>query len=108
VTLSSHVLDTEAGRPVAGLPLRVYRVADDGTAELVADTRTDADGRATDLVDAASWAPGRWRLVFDTAAAHGPQAFYPEVVVDVRTADASHHHVPLLLSRHGYATYRGS
>jgi 5-hydroxyisourate hydrolase len=50
-----------------------------------------------------------YRLVFDTSAHLGPDAFYPEVVVAFRIADpAEHYHVPLLLSPFGYSTYRGS
>jgi 5-hydroxyisourate hydrolase len=34
--------------------------------------------------------------------------FFPEVVIVFTVADDRHHHVPLLLSPYGYATYRGS
>ena len=34
--------------------------------------------------------------------------FYPEVVVAFTVAADEHYHVPLLLTPHGYSTYRGS
>ena len=53
-----------------------------------------------------------YRISFDTAAyfrTHGIEGFYPEVSIVFAVRDAStHHHVPLLVSPYGYATYRGS
>jgi 5-hydroxyisourate hydrolase len=100
MSLSTHVLDTARGIPAAGVPIRLE------TAEqiLVGDGITDADGRLRwDDVDR-----GRYRLVIDTAAYLGPDAFFPEVSIVFTIADARHHHVPLLLSPFGYSTYRGS
>ncbi len=108
MTLSTHVLDVEAGAPVVALGVRAERFTD-GAWEHVATGCTGDDGRVTELVGAAAWGPGRWRLVFATADHHGPDAFYPQVTVELAVpAPAAHHHVPLLLSRHGYTTYRGS
>jgi hydroxyisourate hydrolase len=108
VTLSTHVLDTEQGRPAGGVPVVVERQAGGEGWQAVTATVTDADGRATDLVPESLWGPGRWRITFDLRPHHGAHAFWPEVRIDVNVADASHHHVPLLLARHGYTTYRGS
>jgi len=97
MSLSTHVLDAASGRPAAGVGVRLERA--DGT--VVAEDRTDADGRIT------GWSPGAGvhRLVFDTAG----HAFYPEVAVTFRITDAGeHHHVPLQLSPFAYTTYRGS
>jgi hydroxyisourate hydrolase len=70
---------------------------------------TDADGRLRDWVPDGAWRAGAYRLVFDTAAYLGPDAFFPEVVVVFTVTDPDrHHHVPLLLSPYGYTTYRGS
>lgn len=96
-TLSTHVLDTAAGRPAAGLPVTLLD-ADGGA---LADALTDPDGRVASLGGALS--PGTYRLRFAVA---GP--FYPEVVVAFTIAADEHHHVPLLLSPYGYSTYRGS
>jgi 5-hydroxyisourate hydrolase len=96
VSLSTHVLDAAAGRPAAGVPVRLE--TQDGT--VLATGRTDDDGRIT------GWSPGAGvhRLVFEVQG-----EFYPEVVVTFRVHDpAQHYHVPLLLSPFAYSTYRGS
>jgi len=101
--VTTHVLDTAAGRPAAGIDVRLEF---DGAE--IARGRTDDDGRIRDL-GPDELAPGVYRLVFDTGAYLGPDAFYPDVTVSFRIADgAQHHHVPLLLSPFAYSTYRGS
>ncbi len=55
---------------------------------------------------------GIYRLTFDTASYHHAQnheGLYPviEITFQVRGGE-SHLHIPLLLSPHGYTTYRGS
>jgi 5-hydroxyisourate hydrolase len=108
MSVSTHVLDTARGEPAAGVPVRLEQ--HDGAGWVaVAAGRTDADGRLRDWVPAARWRAGRYRLVFDTGAYHGPGAFFPEVAVVFAVAEpAGHHHLPLLLSPFGYSTYRGS
>lgn len=107
--VTTHVLDTALGRPAAGVPVELARL-DDGGWTTVAAAATDDDGRARDLgPDALD--PGRYRIRFDTAAyfaASGQRGFHPEVLVVFELADATHHHVPLLLSPFAYSTYRGS
>lgn len=101
--VTTHVLDAATGRPAAGVRVRLERA--DGT--VVAEARTDDDGRVRDL---GAPAPGLHRLVFATGewfAAAGRDTFYPEVVVTF-TLGEGHHHVPLLLSPFAYSTYRGS
>jgi 5-hydroxyisourate hydrolase len=106
--LSTHVLDTANGRPATGVPVLVQRLSADGWRE-VGRAETDDDGRAADLVPAAEYAVGRYRLLFDTATVHGPGAWLPSVTVEFMVTDASARlHVPLLLSPFGYTTYRGS
>jgi 5-hydroxyisourate hydrolase len=108
MTLSTHVLDTARGQPAPGVPVRLDRHEDGAWAE-VATGRTDADGRLRDWVPDAQWRAARYRLVFDTAAVLGDDAFFPEVAVVFEvTRPQRHHHVPLLLSPFGYTTYRGS
>jgi 5-hydroxyisourate hydrolase len=104
-TLSTHVLDTGAGRPATGVTV----VLESGAGEVLANARTDADGRIGSLGD--DLAPGDYRIRFDTGAWFsdaGVEAFYPEVAVSFTIAADEHFHVPLLLSRFGYSTYRGS
>lgn len=100
MSLSTHVLDAVSGAPAQGVPVRLERAG-----AVVAEARTDADGRVRDLGELH---PGVHRLAFDTAAVF-PNGFYPEVVVAFTVTDpAAHHHVPLLLSPFAYSTYRGS
>ena len=100
------MLDAASGRPAAGVRLVLDRRDGDGWVELAA-RETDTDGRVADLAAAAG--AGVYRLRFDVEGYAGPDAFYPEVVITFRVADASaHHHVPLLLSPFAYSTYRGS
>lgn len=94
VTLSTHVLDTAAGRPAAGV--RVEVLAGEAT---VATLVTDADGRAR--VEA-PLDPGTYRLAF-----HPPSPFFTRVELQVELRDG-HYHVPLLVSPFGCASYRGS
>ena len=94
-SLSTHVLDTGAGRPAAGVRVELRR---DG--EVVAAGETDADGRIASL--AGELEPGEYTLVFAP-----PSPFFREVALTVELADG-HHHVPLLISPYGCASYRGS
>jgi 5-hydroxyisourate hydrolase len=76
------------------------------------------DGRSSDgpLLDEASMAVGRYRLVFEVGAYFRGRgislpepAFIDVVPVDFGIADAQgHYHVPLLVSPWTYSTYRGS
>ncbi|SFP70075.1 5-hydroxyisourate hydrolase [Geodermatophilus dictyosporus] len=105
MSVSTHVLDAVAGRPAAGIAVRLY--AGD---ELLAEGVTDGDGRCR-LTGEATVA-GPHRLVFATGAwfaDRGGAAFWPEVTLTFAVAEpAEHHHVPLLLSPFAYSTYRGS
>jgi 5-hydroxyisourate hydrolase len=105
VSISTHVLDTTAGRPAAGMVVRLYEGED-----LVAEGRTDADGRCR-MAEGPTGA-GQHRLVFATGpwfATQGGETFYPVVEITFAVREpAEHHHVPLLLSPFGYSTYRGS
>jgi len=101
-TLSTHVLDTAVGRPVAGLHARLTSV--DG--EILGEGVTSADGRI-DAIGPEQLEAGAYRLIFGTGA-YGND-FYPEVVIVFSIADSDqHYHLPLLLSPYGYSTYRGS
>ena len=126
-TLSMHVLDTSRGRPAAGVRASLYGGVG---GELLADRRTDADGRISGLSlviesdmradehsdehpDEHSDKYGEYWLVFDTGEYFRAQGveefFYAEVVIAFRApARAGHYHVPLMLSPFGYSTCRGS
>jgi 5-hydroxyisourate hydrolase len=95
VSLSTHVLDTSLGKPAAGVRVELCRER-----EVLASGETDADGRIREL--AAGLEPGRYELVF-----WPPSPFFRRVELEVELADG-HHHVPLLVSPYGCASYRGS
>jgi 5-hydroxyisourate hydrolase len=94
ISISTHVLDTAAGRPAAGVAVELLQ-AD----APVASAQTDADGRAR-LAD--SLAAGTYSLVF-----HPPSPFFRRVELELELA-AGHYHVPLLISPYSCASYRGS
>lgn len=104
VTLSTHVLDTGSGRPAAGVDVSLFR---DDT--LVGSGTTDADGRIRDL--ARDLSKGSYRIVFDVGAyfrGRSEPAFFTRVSLDVDVSGDGHYHVPLLVSRFGCVSYRGS
>lgn len=104
VTLSTHVLDTGTGRPAAGVEVSLYR----GDARVGSGT-TDADGRIRDL--ARGLATGTYRLVFEVGGyfrGRSEPAFFSRVSLDVELTGDGHYHVPLLMSRFGCVSYRGS
>ncbi len=111
-SISTHVLDTALGRPASGVGVRLERLGRDGEWRVAGSGTTDADGRVADLLPAEAGAgPGAYRLTFATGEyfqAAGRTAFYPGVTVEFTVREATHHHVPLLLSPFGYSTYRGS
>jgi 5-hydroxyisourate hydrolase len=111
--ITSHVLDTAAGKPANGIVVVIeIGQGPDHWVELARGV-TDDDGRIGQFVPPFSpLKSGLYRLRFFTAAyfaAVGVHAFYPEVAVIVQINDpAQHYHIPLLLSPFGYTTYRGS
>ena len=95
VTVSTHVLDTERGRPAAGVRVELY----DADGDLVGEGATDADGRIKELAETAA---GTHRIVF-----HPPSPFFTRVEFEIML-DEGHYHVPLLISSYACASYRGS
>lgn len=103
--ITTHVLDTAAGRPARGLAVELERL-DAGSWQRVGAGTTDDDGRLRTLTPAGPVAPGTYRIRFATAPV---SAFFPVVEICFAVEDgAQHYHVPLLLSPFGYSTYRGS
>lgn len=110
--ITTHVLDTSRGKPAGGVPISVEVRSEGGAWKLIGKGATDADGRAKMLTSEDHVPRGTYRLSFDTAAyfvALNVEGFFPEVQVVFEVRDPSQrYHVPLLLSRYGYSTYRGS
>ena len=106
--ITTHVLDTTRGRPAAGIPVTLaFQVSEHEWTSLGEDV-TDADGRARSLTPPGTkLTKGSYRLIFDVKS-YEP-GFYPSVILVFHVdAPDEHYHVPLLLSRFGYTTYRGS
>jgi 5-hydroxyisourate hydrolase len=95
--ISTHVLDTELGRPAAGVRVELYRGD-----KLVGSGETGADGRIAEL--ASDLEAGTYRLVFFPASS----PFFKKVEVEVALDAAGSYHVPLLISPYSCTSYRGS
>ena len=113
--LTTHVLDTARGCPAQDLKIELYRISGDQR-ELLKTLVTNEDGRTDEqILPAEEFELGEYELVFhagDYLDASGVPPEKPRFldVIPLRfgMSEASHYHVPLLLSPFGYATYRGS
>ncbi|KAK0150066.1 5-hydroxyisourate hydrolase [Merluccius polli] len=111
--LTTHVLNTAVGVPGSNMTVLLYQ-QDTSTAvwRLITTGVTNADGRCPGLISRELFTSGVYKLHFDTAAywgSLGEDSFYPYVeIVFTISNPADHFHVPLLLSRFSYSTYRGS
>jgi 5-hydroxyisourate hydrolase len=94
VSLSTHVLDVERGRPASGVRVELWQN------ELITADDTDDDGRIAQL--AADLQPGVYRLLF-----RPDSPFFKAVGIELALEDG-HYHVPLLVSSYSCTTYRGS
>lgn len=115
--LSTHVLDTHAGRPARGLAIELVELAAAGAPRTVARATTNADGRTDRPLIAGRPVPiGCYELRFQVGAyfsAHGVPVSDPPFldVVPVRFGVAepeASYHVPLLVTPWSFGTYRGS
>lgn len=110
--LTTHVLDTATGQPAANMVIKLYQNDD-----LITTMTTNSDGRTdSPILAKEDFAKGTYRLEFHAGDyLRGQNATLPEplfldiipIAFGINDAE-SHYHVPLLLSAHGYSTYRGS
>jgi 5-hydroxyisourate hydrolase len=109
--ITTHVLDTAAGRPGRGIAIELER-AEHGIWHLVGGGVTDDDGRLRTLTPAGPVAAGTYRIRFQVGpyfTARQLEAFFPLIEIQFVVVDGTqHYHVPLLLSPFGFSTYRGS
>ena len=115
--LSTHVLDTHAGHPAAGVAIELAELSVHGEPRIIASATTNLDGRSDQPLIGGRPVPiGHYELRFhigDYFARVGtPQGDPPFLdVVPVKFAIAEpegHYHVPLLVTPWSYSTYRGS
>ena len=101
-TISTHVLDSEHGRPANGIKVNLFRAAPGGDRP-VGSATTDDDGRVRELLEGELEA-GDYRIELRIEG-----AFYISASVVFRVADVSRsYHLPLLISTYALTTYRGS
>jgi len=114
--LSTHVLDTHAGRPAAGMAIELYELAGERYFQLTIAI-TNEDGRTgKPLMSGRPLPIGRYELRFavgDHFRSRGIELGDPPFldVVPLRFSIAEpegHYHVPLLCTPWSYSTYRGS
>ena len=112
-SLTTHVLDTAAGRPAEGIPMDLLDV---GGAQPVplASSITNTDGRTPQpLLSGAPLRIGIYELRFQVGAYFAGRAEQPPFLdaIPIRfgiSEPEAHYHVPLLVSPGAYSTYRGS
>jgi 5-hydroxyisourate hydrolase len=112
--LTTHVLDTAAGRPDRGISIELFAL--DAGRERIASAVTNDDGRTDEpLLQGERWRRGRYELQFSVAdyfRASGAELsdppFLDDIVIRFSLAEDRHYHVPLLVSPWSYSTYRGS
>jgi 5-hydroxyisourate hydrolase len=103
--ITTHVLDIAHGRPATRLTVELdVFITGHGWRE-VGRGVSDDEGWVHSFGEPA--AAGVYRIMFDVAS-YDPDIFFPSVAVtfEVRNPE-EHFHIPLLLSRYGYSTYRG-
>lgn len=113
--LTTHVLDTALGKPAAGLVIELWLMS--GEAKLLKTTQTNSDGRVDEpMLSGDAYKSGIYELRFRagdylhrTGAPMSSPPFLDVIPIRFGLSEAqTHYHVPLLLSAHGYSTYRGS
>jgi 2-oxo-4-hydroxy-4-carboxy-5-ureidoimidazoline decarboxylase len=114
--LSTHVLDTHAGRPAVGVAIELYEFAGE-KAHYIQSAITNADGRTDQPLIAGRPLPiGRYELRFamgnhfrSRGIESGNPPFLDIVPLRFSIAESEgHYHVPLLCTPWSYSTYRGS
>jgi 5-hydroxyisourate hydrolase len=94
ISISTHVLDVERGKPASGVRVELWQE------DLITTGETDGDGRIANL--ASELEPGVYRILF-----RPDSQFFRGVGIEV-SLDEGHYHVPLLVSSYSCVTYRGS
>lgn len=113
--LTTHVLDTAAGTPAAGMRIDLAVAGDAGT-QVIRTVHTNAEGRTDEpLLAGDAMHRGVFELTFHVAdyfrrrgCALAEPPFLDRVPIRFAIADPdAHYHVPLLCSPWAYSTYRG-
>ena len=114
--LTTHVLDLTSGKPAEGLELSLYNRAIESN-KLLGKFVTNADGRLDrPLLDEKSIMVGWYEIIFFAGdylksfhQMKDKDLFLNKIPIRFQITNIDqHYHVPLLLSKYGYSTYRGS
>jgi 2-oxo-4-hydroxy-4-carboxy-5-ureidoimidazoline decarboxylase len=107
--LSTHVLDTDKGRPAPGVRIALHEIGGSARA-LLKEAVTTADGRTdAPLIAGEPLRIGTYELTFHMGDYFGGAGFLDIVAIRFSIAEPEgHYHVPLLVTRWSYTTYRGS
>jgi 2-oxo-4-hydroxy-4-carboxy-5-ureidoimidazoline decarboxylase len=115
--LSTHILDTYAGQPAAGVELELIELSRHGADRLIDRAVTNSDGR-TDraLIEGRPVPIGAYELRFHIGAYFARRglnlsdpAFLDVIPIRFGVSEPEGHlHVPLLVTPWSYTTYRGS
>ena len=105
--ITTHILDTSAGRPAAGVTVALLEGS-----RLIASGSTDDDGRVADWDKTFQLESTDYTLRFDVGpyfARNSKASIYSDIQIKFKVDSINeHYHVPLLLNPFGYSTYRGS
>ncbi|XP_013857380.1 5-hydroxyisourate hydrolase isoform X2 [Austrofundulus limnaeus] len=111
--LTTHVLNTAMGVPGSNMTIRLYQQdLSTNVWTLITTGTTNDDGRCPGLITKQQFKPAVYKMHFETAQyweRMGETSFYPyvEIVFTITNPDQKYH-IPLLVSRFSYSTYRGS
>ena len=110
--LSTHILDVNLGRPASGVPIVLFRLAEDGITWNKVDAGiTDQNGRIGNFLPANRTNDGIYKLKFETRdyfRKQNRESIYPFVEVVFEIRGSNHYHIPITMSANGYGTYRGN
>jgi hydroxyisourate hydrolase len=113
--LTTHVLDTSAGLPAAGVRIELLELTAAGP-KMLASLVTGDDGRCPGpLLAGEAFRAGRYALTFyvgeyfrSRGVVLPAPAFIEDAVIRIGIARPDqHYHVPLLISPWSYSVYRG-
>ena len=114
--LTTHVLDLTSGKPADAVEISFYMTQSERK-ELISNFVTNSDGRLDKpIFDQSDIRAGWYEMVFHVGkylmVKHKMKVadlFFDNISVSFQINDLKqHYHVPLLLSKFGYSTYRGS
>tara|TARA_X000000368_G_scaffold220794_1_gene174294 strand:- start:2809 stop:3165 length:357 start_codon:yes stop_codon:yes gene_type:complete len=115
--LTTHVLDLTSGKPAEGLNICLFKKDSENAKNLLGNFVTNSDGRISQpLLNEKEIMVGWYELIFFAGdylkAFHKMKEedlFLDNIPIQFQITNIEqHYHVPLLLSKYGYSTYRGS